>query len=118
MAYKFHYDKKYDVLYIRNAEKKVDESVEFSEDIVLDLDNEGKVIGVELSYASELFAIFNNEIDKLFLSSLKEARIEYKEFRNTWFVVLILNTGSKEISQVLPPLRKSEYISPLVANSI
>ncbi len=46
--FKYDYDKEDDVLYICNASKKVQESIEFSEDIVLDLDNEGKVIGVEL----------------------------------------------------------------------
>jgi len=47
---------------------------------------------------------------------LEEAGLEYKEFRNMWFVVLNLKSGFKQISQVLPPLRKSEYVSPLVAN--
>ena len=116
MVFKFHYDKEHDVLYIRNANEKVDESVEFSEDIVLDLDNKGNVIGVELFYASELFNMFNGEIDKKFLIELEDASLEYKEFRNIWFVVLLLKSGNKQISQPLPPLRKSEYTSPLIAS--
>ena len=116
MAFKFHYDKEYDILYIRNADKKVEESVEFSEYIVLDLDNEGKVIGVELFYASELFNAFNKKINKQFLIELKDASLEYKDHRNMWFVVLLLKSGNKQISQPLPPLRKSEYTSPLIAS--
>ena len=115
MKFEFFYDKEDDILYIRNALKKVEESVEFSEDIVLDLDNEGRVIGVELFYASELLNLFNKEIDKEFLMNLLDAELEYKEYRNVWYVLLVLKSGNKVISQALPPLRKSEYTSPLIA---
>jgi len=116
MAFKFHYDSEYDVLYIRNADKKVEESVEFSEDIILDLDSKGNVIGIEIFYISELFNAFNKDINKEFLTNLENAGLEYKEFRNMWFVVLLLKSGSKQISQPLPPLRKTEYTSPLIAS--
>ena len=116
MIYKFHYDKEHDILYICNANKKVEESIEFSEDIVLDLDKDGKVIGVELFYATELLNLFNKDIDKEFLISLENAGLGYKEYRNVWFVVLLLKSGNKQISQPLPPLRKSEYTSPLIAS--
>jgi len=114
--FRFDYDKEDDVLYICNAFEKVKESVEFSEDIVLDLDNAGRVIGVELFYASEFLNLFNKEIDKEFLINLKDADLEYKEYRNMRFVVLLLKSGNKEITQPLPPLRKSEYVSPLIAS--
>jgi len=116
MAYKFHYDAEHDILYIRNAEKKVKESVEFSKDIILDLDEDGNVIGAEIFYAKEFFNTFNKEITEEFLKDLEEASLEPKEFRNMWFIVLLLKSGSKEISQPLPPLSKSEYISPLIAS--
>jgi|SRR3989344_2577491 len=111
--YRFNYDAVSDVLYIQNSLKKVGESIEFSEDIVLDLDKDGIVIGVEIFYASEFLSLFNKEIDKEFLKNLKEANIEYKDFRNMWFIVLLLQSGSKKIVQALPPLKKSEYISPI-----
>ena len=114
--YRFDYDDEDDVLYIRNSGREVEESVEFSEDIVLDLDKEGRVIGVEIFYASEFLNLFNREIDKDFLMNLKEARIEYKDFRNMWFIVLVLRSDKGEISQPLPPLKKSEYVSPLIAS--
>ena len=113
--HKFHYDEEDDILYIQNAVKDVEESVEFSEDIVLDLDKKGNVIGVEIFYASEFLGLFNEEIDKEFLENLEEAYIEYKDFRNIWFIVLMLQSKNKLISQPLPPLRKSEYVSPLIA---
>ena len=116
MEFKFHYDSEHDIFYIRNAERKVKESVEFSEDIILDLDEDDNVIGVEIFYASEFFNTFNKEINREFLMRLKEATLDYKEFRNMWFIVLILKTESKQIFQPLPPLRKSEYTSPLIAS--
>ena len=86
----------------------------FSEDIVLDLDKNGNVIGVEIFYASEFFSLFNKEINKEFLEDLQEAHIEYKDFRNVWFIVLVLQSKNKKIYQPLPPLKKSEYVSPVV----
>ena len=115
--YKFNYGSEDDVLYIQNAIKKVEESVEFSEDIVLDLDREGKVIGIEIFYASKFLQMFNKDIDKSFLENLEDAYIRYKDFRNMWFIVLVLKSESMEISQPLPPLKKSEYVSPLIASS-
>jgi uncharacterized protein YuzE len=112
--YRSHYDAVSDVLYIQNNLKKVEESVEFSEDIVLDLDSHGNVIGVEIFYASEFLNLFNKDIDKEFLENLKDAYIEYRDFRNMWFIVLMLQSKNRQISQPLPPLRKSEYVSPFV----
>ncbi len=115
--YRFDYDTEDDVLYIQNAVKEVEESVEFSEDIVLDLDKNGNVIGIEIFYASEFLNLFNKEIDKEFLENLKDVDIEYKDFRNIWFIVIVLKAKNKVIRQSMPPLRKSEYISPLIASS-
>lgn len=113
--YQFNYDPEDDVLYIRNSMKEVEESVEVSEDIVLDLDKKGMVVGIEIFYASEFFNLFNKEIDKSFLENLSGASLEYKDFRNVWFIILALKSGKKIIYQPMPPLRKSEYVSPLVA---
>ena len=115
--HRFNYDSEDDVLYIQNAVKDVEESVEFSEEIVWDLDKEGNVIGVEIFDASEFLNFFNKEIDKEFLKNLNEAYVEYKDFRNMMFVILMFKSKDKKISQPLPPLRKSEYVSPLVVNS-
>jgi uncharacterized protein YuzE len=114
--YRFNYDSEDDVFYIQNAMKEIEEGVEFSEDIVLDLDKKGNVVGVEIFYASEFFSLFNQEINREFLRNLKEAHLEYRDFRNVWFVVLVLKTENKVVSQPLPPLKKSEYVSPLIAS--
>ena len=115
--YRFEYDSEDDVLYIQNDVKEVEESVQFSEDIVLDLDKNGNVIGLEVFYASEFLGLFNKEINKEFLKGLEVASLEYKDFRNMWFIILVLKSGKKVIYQPMPPLRKSEYVSPLFANT-
>ncbi len=112
--FRFDYDAEDDVLYIQNAVERVEESVEFSEDLVLDLNKKGSIIGVEIFYASEFLSLFNKEINKEFLKNLQEAHLEYKDFRNIWFVVLMLKSNNKVILQALPPLKKSEYVSPIV----
>lgn len=114
--FEFDYDKEYDVLYIYKSERDVEESIEISEDVVLDLDKEGRVNGIEIFYASEFFNAFNKEIDKEFLSDLKEANFEYQSFRNQWFIVVGLWARGIKIIQPMPPLRKSEYVSPLIAS--
>lgn len=114
-SYKFHYDSEDDVLYICNSAKQVEESVQFAEDIVLDLDNEGKVIGIEIFYALEFFNLFNKEVNLDFLSNLEEASIQYKEYRNNLFLIVVMKSKNKVIYQPMPPLRKSEYQSPVYA---
>ncbi len=113
--YRFDYDAENDILYIQNAVREVEESVEFSEDIVLDLDNKGHVIGIEIFYASEFLNLFNKEIDKGFLENLEDVDIEYKDFRNVWFIIIVLKSKNKVIRQPMPPLRKSDYVSPILA---
>jgi len=112
----FDYDGKDDVLYIANAGRDVEESIEISEDIVLDLDMEGKIVGVEIFYASELFKLFDGRMDKEFLKNLKEVDLQYKESRDMWLLVIGLQSGHQRIIQPLPFLKKSKYIGPLVTS--
>ena len=52
-----------------------------------------------------------------FLSKLDNANIEHRSFRNQWILVVILKAKGKEFSQPMPPLRKTEFMSPLLAKS-
>lgn len=56
------------------------------------------------------------EIEKEFLRDLQDASWESVEYRNKWLIVLALHSKNKLIRQPMVPLRKSEYISPLLAN--
>ena len=52
---RIEYDKEVDALYIRIQEKKVARTRELEEGINLDLDEEGKIIGLEIIGATERY---------------------------------------------------------------
>ena len=52
---KIEYDKEVDALYIRIQEKKVSRTRELEEGINLDIDDEGKIIGLEIIGATEKY---------------------------------------------------------------
>ena len=114
MSYKFHYDEDNDILAIYKSDRKVEESVEVSENVIIDLDKDEQINGIEIMDASEFLGVFNPEIDKKFLSGIEDAGIEYKSFRNQWIILISLKSKGKQFVQPMPPLRKSEYKSPLI----
>lgn len=117
MKLKFHYDEEDDVLSIF-TDIAPKETIEFSEFINIDIDKEHRVVGLEIFGASGFFNVRNNNITKSFLENLKEINIEYNEWRNSWFIDIILtDENNNSIRQSIPPLRKSEYKSPLIASS-
>jgi len=117
MAIKIHYDKEDDIFTVYDNERKPAETIEFSEFLNIDIDKNKGVVGLEIFYASEFFSLLNKIITKTFLESVDEAFIEYKNYRNNWFIVLVLKSNGEKIRIQLPPLRKTEYTSPLIANS-
>lgn len=50
---KFYYYKETDSLYIDLSEKKSVDSREVSPDVVLDFDNKGKLVGIDIDHASK-----------------------------------------------------------------
>ena len=50
------------------------------------------------------------------LESIDRVFIECNNYRNNWFIVIVFNYNGQEIRVQLPPLRKSEYRSPLIAS--
>ncbi|MDO8744445.1 MAG: DUF2283 domain-containing protein [Candidatus Brocadiaceae bacterium] len=67
---KIEYDKEVDSLYIRIQEKEVSHTKELEEGINLDMDNEGKIIGLEIIGATEKYNlkdIFNISTENLIL---------------------------------------------------
>jgi uncharacterized protein YuzE len=112
------YDEKSDVLSIFNNNLKPSESVEFSENIILDINKEGCIVGLQILDASEFFQGLNEKISKPFLSDLENVELEDKEFRNNWFIILSMKSkGLGIIQQPMPLLRKKEYKSPLLCEN-
>ena len=67
---KIEYDKEVDSLYIRIQEKEVSHTKELEEGINLDMDDEGKIIGLEIIGATEKYNlkdIFNISTENLIL---------------------------------------------------
>ena len=117
MSFSFHYDKEFDILAIYKSRRKVKESIEVSENIVLDLNKKGQIIGIEIMDAGKFFRNFNSIMNNKFLSRVESANISYKSFRNQWIILVNLKTDKEDLTQPMPPLRKSRYISPLFSNN-
>lgn len=116
MKFKFHYDEEDDILSIF-TEVAPTETVEFSEFLNIDIDKDTGIVGLEIFEASKFFSIRNNSISKSFLENIKEISIEYNEWRNSWFIdIILVDKNNVSIRQSMPPLKKSEYKSPLIAS--
>ena len=67
---KIEYDNEIDALYIRLQEKDVERTVEITEGVNIDLDESGKLIGLEVLDAADRYSmtdIFNISIENLIL---------------------------------------------------
>lgn len=116
MATKIHYSEQDDVFTIYDDECKPIETIEFSEFLNVDINKNKGIVGLEIFYASEFFSALNNLITRSLLKSINNVSIKCKNYRNNWFIVLVFNDDGKEIRAQLPPLRKTEYSSPLIAS--
>ena len=117
MAIKFYYDEEDDILSIYDSLNPPKETVEFSEFLNIDINKDRGIVGLEIFYASEFFGALNNKVDKEFLKELGNISIECKNYRNTWFLVLVINKNNESPIKIpMPPFRKSEYKSPLIAS--
>src|SRR3989338_11365585 len=109
MAIKIHYDEKDDVFSIYDNEHKPSETIEFSEFLNIDIDKNKGIVGLEIFYASEFFSAINEIITKTFLESIEKISVECKNYRNNWFIVVVLENKEKKIRVQMPPFRKSDY---------
>ncbi|MFH1151873.1 MAG: DUF2283 domain-containing protein [Nanoarchaeota archaeon] len=116
MAIKMHYNEQDDVFTIYDGEHRPSETVEFSEFLNIDINKDKGIVGFEVFYASEFFSALNNTITKNLLNSLDKVSVECKNYRNNWFIVLVFEKDGEKIRVQLPPLRKTEYTSPLIAS--
>jgi uncharacterized protein YuzE len=72
---KIEYDKEVDALYVRLQEKYVVRTVQIEEGLNLDLDEEGKLIGLEVLDATQRYSladIFNISTENLILEKETE----------------------------------------------
>lgn len=67
---KFHYYSETDSLYIDLSQKSSAESIEVSEGVVLDFDENGKLIGIDIDNASKIVDLSRLEAEELPIQSL------------------------------------------------
>ena len=116
LSFDFDYSKEDDVLTIFDYSKPIKETIEFSEILNVSIGKNGEIVGLEIFDTGEFLKALNPEINKEFLLKLKKVELEQVEFRNTWYIVLLLHSDKEVISQQLPPLTKRTYESPLIAS--
>ena len=67
---KIEYDKEVDALYIRIQEKEVSKTIEIQEGVNIDIDENGKIVGLEILDATKRYSladIFNISTENLIL---------------------------------------------------
>lgn len=117
MAIKIHYSEEDDIFTIYDSEHEPSETIEFSEFLNLDIDKNKSLVGIEVFHANEFFSALNKAVTKTLLESVDSVSIECKNYRNNyWFIVLIFEKDGEKLRIQMPPLRKSEYTSPLIAS--
>ena len=114
--FKVSYDQEGDVLTIYRDDVKVNESVEVTEELILDLDQDRRIVNLELLDAYKFLHTLNEEITTEMLSSLKEVELQFKNYRNYWIISLSFEYGNKRIEEKLPAFVQADYQSPLVAS--
>jgi len=116
MEIKFHYSSEDDVLTVY-SDVPPKETIESEDFLNVDIGKNNEIVGIELFDASKFFGKPNKEITKDFFSNIKDVNLHYDEWRNNWFInIELVDKNNKKINQNLPPLKKSEYTSPLIAS--
>jgi len=109
--FKVSYDEEGDVLTIYDSNAKVSESVEVTEELVIDLDKDRKIVNVELLDAHTFLHMLNEDISKKMLSGLKEVELQFKNYRNYWIISLIFEYNNRKIEEKLPAFAQADYQS-------
>lgn len=110
------YDQEGDILTIYRSGEKVKESIEVSEDLILDVSKERKLINLELLDAYKFLHTLNEKISKNMLLGIDKAELEVKNYRNYWVITLIFKHNDVIIKEKLPAFASSDFESPLIAS--
>ena len=114
--FKASYDEEGDVLTIYRDGVKVKESIEVSEDLIIDVDKDMKLVNLELIDAYKFLHNLNEKISKEMLQDIQEIELEVKNYRNYWFITLIFKYQEEVIAEKLPAFASMDFKSPLLAS--
>lgn len=115
--FKIDYDSSEDVFYIYSQKSKTKESIEVDEDIILDIDKDNNLAGVEIMYASRFLNKLNSKITKKGLAEAKNIGVEVKKYRSLVIITLSFRINNEVIREKLPAFSAARYESPLVAEA-
>jgi uncharacterized protein YuzE len=71
---RIRYSQEADALYIRLKENKIEDTDEISEDLIIDYDMDGSVVGIEILSASE-----KADTDQLVIQAFKKVMVENQQ---------------------------------------
>ncbi len=114
--FKASYDVDGDVFTVYSVGSTVKESIEVSEDLIIDIDKGGSLIGLELIDAYKFLHTMNEKISTEMLSAVDEVELEVKNYRNYWVITLIFNYNEEIIVEKLPAFASIDFKSPLLAS--
>ena len=110
------YDREGDILTIYKSGENVKESIEVSDDLIIDINKENKLINLELIDAHKFLHSLNQKITKEMLIALNQVELEVKNYRNYWFITLKFNYKDITIQEKLPAFVNTDFKSPLIAS--
>ncbi len=111
------YDPDGDVLTIYRSAKNVKESIEVSEDLVIDIDKNKQLVNLELIDAFEFLHTVNDKISKDMLEGITEVELDVINYRNYFIVTLIFKHNNEVIKEKLPAFANANFKSPLIASA-
>jgi len=115
--FKASYDEEGDVLTIYREGAKVKESIEVSEDLIIDVDKEMKLVNLELIDAYKFLHTLNEKISKEMLLDIQEVELDAKNYRNYWVITLRFKYQEEIITEKLPAFASMDFKSPLLAST-
>lgn len=117
VKFRLDYDAKEDVLYAYSEKAKPKESLELAKDIIVDIDKNDNIVGIEILNAYKFLHILNEEITKSMLSELDKICLKFIRYGDYVIVTLIFDYNSKIIEERLPAFPIKQYESPLIASA-
>jgi uncharacterized protein YuzE len=110
------YDTEEDILRL-GSQKGVRESIEVGEDIIIDIDKHGGVVGIELMDAYAFLSAMNTDISKALLSNINRMEVSERRYKNYVLLTLRCECEGKVFQQQLPLFSAKHYESPLLASA-
>lgn len=112
--FKWSYNLEDDILYIFDPKKKSKESIEVEEDIVIDIDKDNNLVGLEIFYAYDFFKAIDKNFSKSILNEVGNVDVDFGNYRNFVIIKLLITYNKKVIEEKLPPIPMKRYESPII----